>query len=132
MPKCAKCGKEFAGEHGLKVHMGRAHGGKAAQKAPRKAAKGRKGKVVCSTCGRSFKMAMHLARHRAAAHGSPAKTSKAKKKAARRVVHRAGRSAAVAGVNVNAMALSRLLALRNAVDARLADIVAQLRQNKLL
>ena len=128
MPKCKKCGKEFGGEQGLKIHMGRAHGSKAAKKAP----KGRKGKVVCSTCGRSFKLPMHLARHQSVAHGSSAKTAKPKKKAVRRVVRRTGRSPSVAGVNVNTLTVPQLLALKGAVDARVSDIVGQLRKNKLL
>ncbi len=129
--KCERCGKEFDSEHGLKIHVGRAHGRKRRTTKKARAKAGRKGKFVCAACGRSFKMAMHLARHRTAAHGAVGKAARARKRAARRAVRRAGRAASVAGLNIGALTVDQLLALKNAVDGRLTDIAAQLKKAHL-
>jgi len=129
--KCEKCGSEFKSEHALKVHVGLQHSGKRNTVRRRKKASGRKraaratrkGKFVCSVCGRSFKMAAHLARHRSAGH-SRAKRKKAVRRAA-------GRAGASSGVNVNALSVRQLLALKREVDVRLSDIVQQMRKAKI-
>ncbi len=127
MPKCAACGKEFAGEHALKIHTGRMHGaGK-----PAKAAKGKKARKAagrsaaeafkCPDCGRTFRLSMHLARHRAASHGL-----------ASRKARPAGRPAAPSrGANISVelgdLTIDQLLSLRDAVSQRLEDVVRKIR-----
>jgi len=133
--KCKKCGKEFGTEHALKVHMGLQHGAK--RKAGRRGAKARrqskvakgprKGKFVCPTCGRSFKMAPHLARHQAAMHGIRRRTKKAVGGRARGVV----RARASSGIEVDALPVDQLLALKREVDARLTEIVQQMRRARV-
>lgn len=133
--KCEKCGKEFGGEHALKVHLGLRHGAKRKAARPRakakrqgKAAKGpRKGKFVCPICGRSFKMALHLARHRAATHGIRRRTKKAVGGPARG----ATKARASSGIEVDALPVDQLLALKREVDARLAEIVQQMRRARV-
>ena len=123
--KCEKCDREFKNERALKVHVGMVHGSKrkAKKKAPRAS---RKGKFTCKVCGRSFKMAMHLARHMTAAHGK--KRRKTVKKA-RRVVRAA--ADVPRGLNVDALSIDQLLAVKKAVDARLNSIAQKMRQLKL-
>lgn len=128
--KCEKCGKEFQNERGLRVHMGIAHSSK--PKAKRKVGKG-KGKYTCRICGRSFKMAMHLARHMSVTHGK--KAQKKVKKTQRRVVRKRKTAAVTVGVprgiNVNALSIDQLLAMKKAVDGRLIIIARKMRQIKL-
>jgi hypothetical protein len=119
MPKCEKCGKEFSGEHALKIHKGKMHGSK---KKAKGAKRGRKAArpFTCPDCGRSFGMSMHLARHRAAAHAAAPRKAR-------------GRLAAVSaaarniGVELGDMTIDQLLNLRDAVSDRLVDIARRLR-----
>jgi len=113
---------------------------KAAKKATPKAAK--KAAFACEICGKQFRMSAHLARHMSTIHAKAAtpksvakKTRKATKKAAKTakpvvVAAYAAPSAAAASpdVDVRAMTVDQLLTLKSAVDARLADIVKQVRQ----
>jgi len=133
--KCPTCEKEFESDRALKIHIGRQHGKGTAQKKARKKPAGRaravpaaeKGKLVCSDCGRSFRLPMHLARHRSAAHGSRRQT---KKVAAGRARPKKAPPAAAppTGVNVNSLTVDQLIALKKAVETRLADIVRRMRE----
>jgi len=133
--KCPTCEKEFESEHALKIHIGRQHGKGTAQKKARKKPAGRaravpaaeKGKLICPDCGRSFRLPMHLARHRSVAHGSRRQGKKVaatrgRPKTARRPV------APPPGVNVNSLTVDQLIALKKAVESRLADIVRRMRE----
>jgi len=130
--KCEICGREFKNDRALKVHIGMAHGSKRKGKKKTSRASSRIGKFTCDVCGRSFKMAMHLARHVAAAHGI--KRRKAVRKT-RSVVR--GQRALIAtagvprGLNVDALSIDQLLAVKRAVDARLNGIAQKMRQQKL-
>jgi DNA-directed RNA polymerase subunit RPC12/RpoP len=120
--KCEKCGKEFGGEHALKVHAGKVHGRrkKAARRGRKAGRGGRRGGLVCQTCGRRFALAMHLARHRAAAHGQAGR---------RGGLRRVGRVAA--GVEVSGLSVEQLLSLKAQVDDRLRQIAQQMRSAKV-
>jgi hypothetical protein len=122
--KCEKCGKEFGGEHALKVHVGKVHGSgkkKVARRA-RKARRtgGRRRGLVCETCGRRFALAMHLARHRTAAHGKAGRRGGGR---------RAGRAST--GVAVESLSVEQLLNLKSQVDDRLRQIAHQMRSAKV-
>ena len=95
-----------------------------------------KGKFVCARCGREFAMAMHLARHQTATHGAGRKKRVvAKKKVgrprrkAKKAVRKVPRKRrARSPVNISKLSVDQLLALKAAVQARLAIIAEQLRQ----
>lgn len=123
--KCEQCGKEFGGDHAMRVHIGKVHGsGKKVKKVARRGRKawrgGKRGGLVCDTCGRRFALAMHLARHQAAAHG----------KTARRGVARHVRLVE-AGVEVAGLSIEQLLSLKSQVDDRLRQIAQQMRSAKV-
>jgi len=130
MLNCQKCGKEFKNAHGLKIHDTIRHGkgrkARAAKKANRPAKTG-KGAFVCKTCGRRFKLALHLGRHASVAHS--------RKRKARKVGRPAGRPAAAlaapAGVDIRSLAIDLLLALKEQVDVRLADIARRMRAARI-
>jgi hypothetical protein len=123
--KCEQCGREFGSEHGLKIHAGREHAGKAkAAPKPKKAAAG----VTCTICGRPFKLPMHLARHMAAAHKA------AKKRAPRRVVRSpmpVKPAMLAGGLDVSALSIDELLSIKAAVDGKIGELVQKLRKIKI-
>ena len=138
MVKCETCGKEFETAHAMKVHAGRAHGEKkvkaASKPKPVKAAKGKakatkKATLACDICGKTFSMAAHLARHKGAAHGA-AKPKKARKIAKIAKIAKAAPAVSM-GIDVRVLSVDQLLALKSEVDARLADIVKQMRAAKV-
>jgi ribosomal protein S27AE len=143
--KCETCGKEFKNNRALQVHIGMIHGEKPAGidlKPAKKKKKKKKSKAgivkkawTCELCGKTFGMAAHLARHmighRKIAEAETAQPRKARKKAkpvrrqAAAVV--APIAAASSGIDVRALTVDQLLTLKSEVDARLADIVKQMR-----
>ena len=148
MLKCETCGREFKSDRALKVHIGMAHAVKPngidlkpAKKKKRKTKVkkvGGKATFACELCGKTFGMAAHLARHmighRNAAKAETAKPRKARKtaksaKPARRqaAAVAAPVTAASSGIDVRALTVDQLLSLKSDVDARLADIVKQMR-----
>lgn len=130
--KCDLCGKEFKNDLAVKIHKGLAHGKRKARvgrkakvSKPAAAAPASKSAVTCDICGRSFKMAAHLARHKAASHKTAARTP------TRKVVRRRTAVKVAAprvGVDVAALSVDKLIALKTEVDARLAEIVAMMRK----
>jgi hypothetical protein len=114
VPKCDKCGKQFGSAHGLKVHIGRQHGGRRPAKA---AGRKKSGAFICDICGRSFGMAMHLGRHKSFAHP-------ARKKVGRPPM--AAPAAVSAGLDVGSLDIDQLVSLKHALDARLAEIARKL------
>lgn len=127
--KCEQCGREFNGEHALKIHVGRLHKSKSKAKRGRKTA--RAGKTTCAICGRTFKMPLHLGRHMAATHGKARKARKVKQ--ARRVVARRVPRAPRGGLgaDVSSLTVDQLLGLKTAIDARLADIARRMKQARV-
>ena len=135
LSRCDKCGKEFGSEHALRIHIGRQHGAirkaGASGRTVRRYGKTRRGapigRFVCGACGRTFRLAMHLARHATATHGLA--------RGGRRPGRLAGRGAGLRSVSgrfdVRSLTVDRLLALKQAVDVRLADIVRQMRRAKV-
>ena len=135
MVKCETCGKEFNNTHALKIHNARAHALKLApatktSKKVKKSAKNSKAATfTCETCGRGFKMAGHLARHVIMTHGKPSKAKNAGKVA--KPVGRPVAPVVSTGVDVLALSVDQLLAVKQQVDARLADIVQMMRAAKV-
>lgn len=127
MPKCDQCGKEFAGEHALKIHIGRQHGSKARK--PGAANNGTFDSHVCPDCGRAFKLALHLARHRAAAHRTAGETRRKGRVARRKTA--VTRLAKVSGLDVLSLSIDDLLALKGQVNARLKDIATMMKKSGL-
>jgi len=133
--KCTQCDKAFSAEHSLKIHVGKMHQSKAEAKAAAKGGNGRKtrktrktrklarvvqtGETTCRICGRSFGLPMHLARHITAKHG----------RGARAALARAG--APENQVDVTLLNIDQLLALKQTLDARLADIAQKMRRAKV-
>jgi hypothetical protein len=134
--QCAQCGREFKNDLAMKIHVGRLHGGMAkAAPAAKKAASA--GKTTCDICGRTFALPLHLGRHVAATHrkgksvkvAAPAKRAK---RAARAVAPPAPAGiVGVAEAEVRTLSVDQLIALKEAVDARLAEIVRYMRQAKV-
>ncbi|MDY7010176.1 MAG: C2H2-type zinc finger protein [Planctomycetota bacterium] len=130
--KCDKCGREFKNDRALKVHIGMAHGSKRKGKKKTQRASSRIGKFTCDICGRSFKMAMHLARHVKAAHGIKPRKVGRKTRGGVRGRGAVGAPAGVPkGLNVDALSIDELLAVKKAVDTRLSGIAQKMRQLKL-
>jgi len=144
MLKCETCGREFKSDRALKVHIGMAHAEKPAG-IDLKPAKKKKGKAkvakkawTCDVCGKTFGMAAHLARHQSA-HREVAKPEIAKPRKARKAKPGRRQSSAIvapvaaasSGIDVRALTVDQLLSLKSDVDARLADIVKQMRAAKV-
>ena len=143
---CEICGKECKGDRALKTHMTRMHSEKkvGADPKPTKKSKGKskgtkKATLACDVCGKTFGMAAHLARHKSAAHGEATKVKKGRKvaravkvaKTAKPIRRQAAAPAVSTSVDVRALSVDQLLSLKSEVDARLADIVKQMRAAKV-
>ena len=135
MSKCEKCGKEFKSAHGLKIHDTIRHGVGRKAKAGPKRKPGRPPKTAtgaavkpfkCPACERTFKLKAHLARHASVAHRRARKARKVRRRA-RRVLA----VAAPAGMDVGSFTVDQLLALKEQVDVRLADILRLMRAAKV-
>jgi hypothetical protein len=120
MAKCATCGKVVKNALALKIHVGRMHK-KAAP--PAKVAKG--GAFTCKFCGRSFGLAMHLGRHISFAHATGRKARKAGRPAAKRAATPV--TASAAEIDVRSLAVDQLIALKQQIDSRLAEVARRLR-----
>lgn len=141
--KCQRCGREFGSEHGLKVHVGRAHGIRPEEKKPKPASVVQPVSPIaagatCDICGRQFKLPLHLARHRKAAHRAKAERKIVRRRARRGKARRVAAAPAAAtpasvpiGVDIASLAIDRLLDLKKAVDSRLAKIAAVLRRFRI-
>ena len=142
---CEICGKECKGDRALKTHMTRMHSEKkvGADPKPTKKSKGKskgtkKATLACDVCGKTFGMAAHLARHKSAAHGEATKVKKGRKVAravkvakTAKPIRRQAALAVPTSVDVRALSVDQLLSLKAEVDARLADIVKQMRAAKV-
>jgi uncharacterized C2H2 Zn-finger protein len=136
--QCAQCGKEFKNDLAMKIHVGRQHGSKAKAKAKTKSASKKvapAGNTTCDICGRTFALPLHLGRHVAATHGKgkapkAAKPAKRGRRAARAVAAPA-RIVGAADAEVRTLTVDQLIALKEAVDGRLAEIVRFMRQAKV-
>lgn len=130
--KCDKCDREFKNDRALKVHIGMAHGDKRKGKKKTSRASSRVGKFACDTCGRSFRMAMHLARHVTAAHGTKPRKAVRKTRSPVRSQRALSATSGIQGsLDVEALSIDQLLAVKKAVDARLNGIAQKMRQLKL-
>jgi hypothetical protein len=136
--KCEQCGKEFKNDLALKIHIGRKHAGKA--KAATKKVATQKvapaGETTCKICGRTFAMPLHLGRHMSATHAkakaaAPAKRGRRKAAAAPRTPAARGTASAGLSASVRELTIDQLIGLKEAVDARLAEIVRFMRQAKV-
>ncbi len=127
---CDKCGKEFKNDFSLKIHAGRMHGEGKARTATRATMAGGAKALVCTICGRRFGMPAHLARHASVAHKTGPKAVRTVW-TGRRPGRKASVSATPASPEVQSLSIDQLIALKNEIDSRLADIARKMRAAKV-